>query len=86
MSLGVLPHNCDRRARANEVTCRELLFQAAAEYALEAVDKPDVGVGVGRSKNRGQKVRKAEHVWPSALVSPARTSESGVILECPDGS
>ena len=40
-----------------------------------------LGVGAGRSRNPGQRVREAGEVYPQALVSAARASESGAILE-----
>jgi putative transposase len=45
-----------------------------------------LGVGAGRSRNSGQKVRKAGEVYPQALASAARAPESGAILEIPDGT
>jgi putative transposase len=45
-----------------------------------------LGVGAGRSRNPGQKVREAGEVYPQALVSAARAPESGAIPEIPDGT
>lgn len=40
-----------------------------------------LGVGAGRSRNPGQRVREAGEVYPQALVSAARAPESGAMLE-----
>jgi putative transposase len=65
----------------------EALLRAASDgfepasgrgFALSHVT---LGVGAGRSRNLGQRVREAGEVYPQALVSAARASDSGAILK-----
>ena len=55
-------------------------FQPASGRGF-ALSRVTPGVGAGRSRNPGQRGREAAEVYPQALVSAARASESGARLE-----
>jgi len=60
-------------------------FQPASGRGF-ALPHVTLGVRAGRSRNPGQKDREAEEVYPLAPMPMERASESGALLEIPDGT